>query len=214
MTHERLERLAPLSGLIFMALLIVAFAVGGDTPDVDDSTEDVVALWTDNKDENIASAIIGAFSTLFLVWFAGTLRTALRGPLQADDRLPTIAFGGFLILALGILVNAAIQLAVADSVGDVPAEVTQSLSVLYSDFFFPFAAGTVLGLGASGVAILRHATFPSWLGWAGIAIAVIFIPLWFVGAPLAGIWVIVISVMMLRGVPGAGEPAPPGRMPA
>jgi hypothetical protein len=214
MTHERLERWAPVSGLIFVALLVVGFAIVGEGPDVDDTTADAAAFWRDNDGENIAGAIIGAVATLYLVWFAGTLRSARRGPTDRDDRLATTAFGGFLLLAVGLSTNSAIQLAAADSVGDVPPQVTQTLSVLYVDFFFPIAAGIVVGLVASGVAILRYATFPSWLGWAAIAIGIIFIPLWFVGGPLAAIWVVVISVMMLRGAPRREEPVAPSRMPA
>lgn len=212
MTDRRLERWAPLSGLIFLGLLIAGFVISGDTPDVDDSTQDVISFWSDHQDANTAGAILGALAALFLVWFAGVLRASLRRPMGSDDRLPTVAFGGFLILAVGLLSNSAIQLAAADSVGDVPDEVTQALSVLYSDFFFPMAAGIVLGVIASGMAILRYRSFPTWLGWAGVAIGITFIPLWFIGGPLAGIWVIVASVLMLRN--NTDQPAAVHREPA
>ena len=58
MSRGTLERFAPLTGIVFVVLVVIAFAVGGETPDVDDSTRKVVDFWTENDGEQIAAAIL------------------------------------------------------------------------------------------------------------------------------------------------------------
>ncbi len=76
MSRSTLERLAPLTGIVFVALLVISFIVGGEAPDADESTEEVVAFWTEDDSAQIASAIIGAWAAVFLVWFGGTVAAA------------------------------------------------------------------------------------------------------------------------------------------
>ena len=75
-----LKRLAPLSGLAFVVCL-AAFRIieGSGLPDADDSTQSVVAFWTDHRDEQIAVAIIASFATFFFTTFgAGSWSPAPR----------------------------------------------------------------------------------------------------------------------------------------
>jgi hypothetical protein len=210
MSRSTLERLAPLTGIAFVALLVISFIVGGDTPDADESTEEVVAFWTEEDSSQIASAIIGAWAAVFLVWFGGTLAAALRRAEVEASRLASIAFGGFLLIAVGGLSFSAFQFAAADTAGDVPAEVTQTLSVLFEDFFFPLAAGTVLALLSVGVAALRHGVLPRWLGYAAIVIAIAALtPAGFFAFLAAGVWVLAVSVVLY-----SSGTAPPTQPPA
>lgn len=197
MSRSTLERLAPLTGIVFVALLVISFIVGGDSPDADDSTEEVVAFWTEEESAQIASAIIGAWAAVFLVWFGGTVAAAVRRAEGEPGRLASIAFGGFLLIALGGLSFSAFQFAAAETAGDVPDEVTQTLSVLFSDFFFPLAAGTLLALLSVGVATLRHGVLPRWLGYAAIVIAIAALtPVGFFAFLAAGVWVLIVSIVL------------------
>lgn len=210
MSRSTLERLAPLTGIVFVALLVISFIVGGESPDADESTEEVVAFWTDEDSAQIASAIIGAWAAVFLVWFGGTVAAAVRRAEVEAGRLASIAFGGFLLIALGALSFSAFQFAAADTAGDVPAEVTQTLSVLFADFFFPLAGGTLLALLSVGIAALRHGVLPRWLGYAAIVVAIVALtPAGFFAFLAAGVWVLVVSVVLYsRGT------APPAQPPA
>ena len=84
---------------------------------------------------------------------------------------------------------------------DVPAEVTQTLSVLSEDFFFPFLAGHRAVHVRHGICVLRHGGLPRWLAWAAIVIGVVTVtPIGFVGFLGAFIWTLVASIVLyLRG---------------
>ena len=60
MDSQGLQRLAPLTGIAFVVLVVVAVVVGGETPDNDDSLRSIVAFWKDNEGEQIASSLIAA----------------------------------------------------------------------------------------------------------------------------------------------------------
>ena len=84
-----LERYAPLTGLLFVVLVIVAVIVGGETPGANDGIVKVVDYWQDNDDQAIAASIIAAFSTVAMLWFAGVWRATLAAAEGAPRDSPT-----------------------------------------------------------------------------------------------------------------------------
>ena len=48
MSSKDVERLAPLAGVVFVVLIVIAVVIGGETPDNDDSTASIVRFWTEN----------------------------------------------------------------------------------------------------------------------------------------------------------------------
>lgn len=101
----------------------------------------------------------------------------------------TIAFGGFLLIAAGGLAVAGFQFAAADSVGQVPAAVRQTLAVLNHDFFFRLDGGVVVAVFATVAASLRHDAIPRWFGYLSVAVGIIFLtPFFAVAFPAFGIW--------------------------
>jgi hypothetical protein len=110
------------------------------------------------------------------------------------------------------LVDGALQFAAADSVGDVPAEVTQSLSVLYNDFFLGFPIGFGTLMLATGLVLLRTRVLPMWLGWFALVlgIAAFLGPVGFFAFLVFLIWAVITSVMLYqRGEPVATPPPAP-----
>ena len=204
-----LERLAPLTGVLFVALLVASFIVGGESPDADASTQEVVEFWADD-DTQILSAILGALAAVFVVWFGASLSAALRRFEGEPGRLSSLVFAGFIILAVGASAFCGFQFAAADTVNDVPPEVTQTLSVLFSDFFFPLAVGNMVALIASGISILRHGALPSWLGYLALVLGIAAVtPVGFFAFLGAGIWVLVVSVLLYGDANRQSQGPPP-----
>ena len=205
-------RYAPLAGLLAVALAVVSIIVAGfDDVSSDDSTAKVVRFWIDNDGEQIAGAIIAALSLVALVWFLGSLRAALRAAEGGTGRLSAIAYGGGLVLVAGGAVDASLQFAVADSAGEVPPLVTQSLSVLYSDFFLIFGVGMAPFMLATGLVIVRTAALPVWLGWFALLIGVVALtPLGFAGFFGILIWIVIASILLFQqeSPPAVAPPAP------
>src|SRR5688572_21199768 len=70
--------LAPLTGALFVILTVVSFIVGGEPPDADDRIGEVVEYWTDNDAANFAGAVLEGLAAVSLLFFAASLRRALR----------------------------------------------------------------------------------------------------------------------------------------
>ena len=193
-------RYAPLAGIAFVALLVASFIVSGSSPDTNDSTLKVVAEWKKNDSEQMAGAILSALATVPFLWFLGSLRSALRVAEGGTGRLSATAFAGGIVLVSFALADASFQFAVADSVGEVPPLVTQSLSVLYSDFFMGFPVGVgVFGI-ATGLVLLRTRLLPMWLGWLIFALGVLSFagPVGFISIFGVFVWIVIVSVLLFR----------------
>jgi hypothetical protein len=217
MEARGLERFAPLTGVVFVALIVLAIVIGGETPDNDDSQEAIVEFWRDNDDAQIWSNVIGAWATVFFLWFAASLRSALRRGEEGPARLSTLSFGGAVVAAVGLLSALSLNFAVADSVGDVPASVTQTLTVLSNGFFFPIAAGYAVFFLAVGVLSVRTRMLPVWLGWLTVLLGIVCLtPVGFFALLLGLVWIVLVSVLLYRRETGPVErrtrvdPAPPG----
>ena len=209
-------RYAPLAGLLAVALLIASVVIGGDSVDADDPVGKVVAFWTVNEDDQRLAAILGALSLIPLVWFLGSLFSTLRRAEGDSGRLSATAFGGGLVLVSFAAVDSALQFAAADSVGDVPPYVTQTLSVLYGNFWFGFAIGQCLLMLAAALVILRTGVLPAWLGWVALVVGIASVtPVGFFAFPVLGLWIAIVSVVLFRreSAPPAstGDPGP-GRL--
>ncbi len=205
-----LERFAPLTGLLFVVLVIVSTIIVGETPSADDGAAKAVGYWANNKDDVIAGSIVAAFSTVAMLWFAGVWRATLAASEGPGSRLASTAFGGLVVAAIGWTALFTFGFVAADTSGDVPAQVTWTLSVLQADFFFPVAIGFAVFLLASGLAMLRGAFFPNWPGWIALVLGLICVtPGGFFGI-LGGLaFILGVSVsLFLRGAPPVpGTPA-------
>jgi hypothetical protein len=206
------KRLAPLTGVVFVVLLVVSFIVGGDTPDFDDSAQDVVSFYSSHEGSQITSAILGAYAVLFFVFFAGTLRGALRRSEEPPGILSAVAFGGALLVAFGGLIFAGLTFTLADIADEstIDPVAIQTLNVLSGEFFIPLAVGVGVFQIAAGIAIVRGRALPAWLGWVGIVIGIAAVtPVGFFAFLVMLAWVLVASVAMYLQGREASAPPPP-----
>jgi hypothetical protein len=211
MNRSGLERYAPLAGVIFVVLIVIAAIIGGETPDVEDSTVSVVEWWQDNDTSQLWANAIAGWSTIFLVWFAGSLRATLRRAEGEPGRLSVVSFGGALLIAAGLLSFAGFGFAaadVADEVPDVTPAVVQTLSVLSTDFFLLVAGGIALFMIATGVAVVRFGGLPTWLGYVAVVIGIVGItPIGFFAFLATGIWILIASVLLYQQGGASASPS-------
>ena len=110
--------------------------------------------------------------------------------------------------ATGFLVLLSFSFAAADTVGDVPPQVAQALTIASNEVFLPTAVGFALFYVAAGVVTLRTGIFPAWLGWLTILIGVANItPAGFFALVVGLIWILAISIVLYRRQ--GSEAAPP-----
>ena len=189
-------RLAPLAGVVFVALTVVAvLGLGGDTPDIDSSPQEVAAFFSTHSGREEGGAFLLAIAIVFLVIFRASLRAALRPPRGRSDGWSSVAFGGVLVAAAGFLVAAAVRLAISEAADKhVPPSAVQALNALDNAVFLAFASGLgIMLLGAAG-AMIGMAGKMRGLGWVALIIGVaVFTPLGELGFFASGIWIILAS---------------------
>jgi hypothetical protein len=212
---QQKRNFAPLTGALFVVLTLVAFfAIGGSTPEGDDSAQKVVSFYSDNESKEMIAAVALALAAVALIFFSATLRRCLEAASPDRGILPTAAFGAGIIAAGGFLTAATLHFALADYASDIDASAVQAINAIDADFFLPFVAGLATMILATSLWLVRNRSLlPTWLGWAGIIIFIVsFTPAGFIGFGLAGIWIIVVSVLLyLRDettTVGSPTPAP------
>jgi hypothetical protein len=210
MREHRLARYAPLTGVLFVVLVVLAVIIGGETPDNGDSVREIGRFWRDHDTEQIWSSAIGAWGTLFFVWFAASLRSALRKVEEGSARLSTLCFGGAIVGATGLLTALGINFAIADGADDLSGAALKTLTVLSNGFFLPIAVGYAVFFIAAGIVAVRFAVLPVWLAWFTIVLGIVCItPVGFFALLVGMVWILVVSVMLYRREAGPAErPAP------
>lgn len=203
----RLERFAPLTGVLAVTLWVVGVVLIDRGIPGDKSSGSEIAAWFDAKSGTIllAMTLFGVGSAAFM-WFLGTVAARLRAA-SGDARLPAIMFvTGAVAIALvtmgpGSYAAGALAYSSLGLNRTLQPDAAEVLFVLGQGFFVAAEFIAVACMGAAGLAILRSDTFPAWLGWVSIALAVILIvtPIgWvalYLGIPL---WTLVTAVVLYR----------------
>jgi hypothetical protein len=199
MQEGRFERYLPLTGILFLAVFVVANAITGSMPDENDSASKVVSYWADHQGSQTAAAFLGAFGIVLFVFFAGALRSALRSREGSDGLLSAIAFGGALIAAAGGLTDCLLRLATANAADQGASASVYTLNQLNAFDWMPFVGGVAVMLVAAGLAGLKTNAFPKVLSWAALVFGVAFLtPAGFIGFFGFLLWVLAMSIVMFR----------------
>ena len=203
--------LAPLTGVVFIVLIIVGFIVTGEPPDANDPVQDIVDFYVDEKNSIEAGVFILALGTVFFVFFANYLRTVFR-----ETSLSATILVGAAIFAVGGGIDGTILIATAEAADDIEPASVQTLQALWDNDFVPFAIGITVFLVSVGLSILRTAVFPKWLGWIVLVLALVSVtPAGFIAFPGTGLLVLVLSIWLtLRARRAAAPPAAPPAAPA
>jgi hypothetical protein len=193
------EWLAPLTGVVFVVLAIIGFAIGGEPPGADDPPEEIVQHYVDNDSSVMFGAALATIAATFAVFFFGYLRKVLRAAEGEGGILSLVAFAGAVVFALGIAIDSMISFALAETADDIDPIAVQGLQALWDNDFLPLALGTQILWFATGLSVVLHGALPKWLGWVAIVLGVVAVtPIGFVAALLGGIWILIVSVMLTQ----------------
>jgi len=217
------ERWARASGIAFVVLAVLAFIVGGEPPKVGDPAEDVVSYYDGDRGQVLVSSLIFALALGFWLWFAGTVANNLRergqGRVAATIGGAATAFVSVQLVATGL--NAVLAFSVA---GDADPELAKALFDLTWALDVLAAIPSAVFFLAAAAGLRRTALVPSWLSWAGVGVAGLFVlrattwardGFWsptgeylFVLIPLTLLWILAVSVTLLRAAPAEAVTAP------
>jgi hypothetical protein len=193
----------PLSGIAFVALIVIGLLVGGSSPAPDAPADEVVSFYSDNENRARAGIWFFAFAMPFLPLFASSL-AGLERPEGHHSRVfwRRVLLVGAAIMSATLGAAITTNLALADSGTDteIAPEVMQALNVITGHVVYALlpAAGTMM-LGAAGWLLGREGV-QGWLGWAALVLGIgLFVP--FIGVLaliLSLVWIIVVSINLLR----------------
>lgn len=165
------ERLGAATGILFFitaAIALIGYEFSG--PDIGASSGEIVSFVTDNLTTIQGAVLFLLLSSLFLMWFSGSIRDASAAVEPNGGRLTALAFAGGVLTAL-LLALAAILgsgLVVRD-IAEMEEAAVQAIyvgSFLSEGLFFGASAVTrTVLLGAIGLASVRFGALPKWLGW-------------------------------------------------
>ncbi len=194
------RRWLALCGVGAGVLFAVGTGISGGSPQDDASASKVVSYYRDHATSTKIGSLILVIASVLLVLFAARLREILRGGQPGGGVFPVAAFGGAVILAAGACLDAVVGFALAQAADHRFAGSAQTLNVLSNNDFFMVVGGIATLLLAAGIATVRSPVLPRWLGWAAVVIGIISLggPAGFIGAILAIVWLLVVSIHMFR----------------
>ena len=200
MNFSSLARLAPLTGVVAVALLATGAALLG-IYDYLPAADRLRGMISDNATNVAIGGYLGSLAAFFLIWFAGTVFEALREREGGAGRLSLVALGGGVAsgatLAIGFSAIFASGARAGAESGIGPVEAV-TLYDLYGQVLGQgFAITMAVFIGATAVIVLRHGAFPAWFGWVSAAVAVgLLTPFAYVALAPTLVWLVVLSIWL------------------
>ena len=106
MPTDRLQRLLPLSGALFTAVLVCGLALTSGEPDNSASPAEIYAYWHGHHGvQLISNLLLIPFGVVFLLCFTAALRSALRSGEAGEAVYSPLALAGGITAAVGLLVT-------------------------------------------------------------------------------------------------------------
>lgn len=168
---DRLSRFAPLTGLVFVGFSVASVLIEKESPGNSASGAKVIAFYEANHSNVKNSAFTFVLAFLFFFFFAASLRGYLRRT-PAAEPLSALVLAAASVLTVGVTLFAGIEFSLAADPSHLEPAAAQALNVLGNELFFPLAIGaSVFGI-AAGLAILRGARLPNWLGWVVLVLGI------------------------------------------
>ena len=199
------KRLAPLSGVVAVVLILAGFAVAGNAPKGTSSVAKVVAFYSKHSSAQTTSGVLLSLGALLFLVFSASFVARVRS-VPGGAALCLLGAG---VLVVGLTTYAGLSIAMADVVGHVQGSALQALNVLADDavFVFLITIGTSAFLLGAAAAVFGTAVLPRWLGWWAVVFAVVgAIPSHVLGGTLdhigllafagLGIWTLVVGILL------------------
>lgn len=200
MKKSRLERLAPLSGLVSV-ILVVFGAIVISNYDYLPPAEKVADFLNGNSTRVSTGAYIASISAFFLIWFASSVRSALIEREGGTGRLSTVAFGGGVVAAAAMGTSFTAILSAGQRAG-APGGISPIGAVTMFDFWGQvmgqmFAISLAALIGATAVLSLRTGVFPAWFGWVSALVTLgLLTPFAYFILFFAMVWLLVVSIWL------------------
>jgi hypothetical protein len=195
-TDDHLRRWVGLGGLALVVVLLVSIFATPNTPDATASPAKVAKFVLEHRSGLYLNAYATSLAVLIATAFLWYLREVVA-PGTAGRRLANLGFAGAVLFVVGGIYSAGASFAMADVARHADPSVLQTLNIFSEDVTSFGGATTALMMGATSLAILRSKALPSWLAYVGLVLAAVSFVIPFLGLPGVGLWVLIITVVVL-----------------
>ena len=191
---RRRSWLAPLLGIVFFALFVLACA-GSEDADPDTSGAVLIAKHAQGDAAQFVTGTALIIAAIVLVFLGGWLRQALRSATSRPDWLLDVALAGIVVHALTLTVFVSSAKRVQDGIATGDPTIARTLNIADGNIFVTAMLGLACVLVATGISAYRSGVLPRWLAIATIVLGVMapLGPGGFAPVLLFPIWVIVVG---------------------
>jgi hypothetical protein len=162
--NDRHERYAAATGILFVILVVIGFAITPNPPAADAAPAEVLGYVSDHANALHAVQLIFAAAGFMFIWFLGSLRSSLGAAEGGQGRLATTAYGAGLIAVATLMVGFALQASATLHPATNDPDLTRAL--IDASLLVPAvgAPAAVVFFVANGLSILRSGYLSTWLG--------------------------------------------------
>ena len=162
MQNDRYARYGAASGIVSVVLMLVGFGIYGmDIPDTSASAQEWRSFFVDHQDRIQTGMVLLSLGLFFLLWFIGSLRSAIATAEGPGGRLASIAVAGGAVTAVFFVFAVSATATAAFHPQDVDPNLTRALNDLGALSAAPTAAGVAALFGATAIAGYRHGALPA-----------------------------------------------------
>lgn len=178
MNEQRWERIGASCGVLFAVLLVAGFFAAPTPPHIDDSVAKITSYFTDNRTRVLTGALLNGLAGMFFLAFVGHLRHVLTRAERGTEALaPVLTIAGTALAVLA-LASALPSMMLAIMAGQGSLEDAGLVRALYDANWLCLGFIGLVGalfLASAGYAMVKGELIRPWLGWLGLAVAVVFL---------------------------------------
>jgi hypothetical protein len=191
-------RIAALTGVIFVVLLVPAVLVTSGSPNSNASALSVRTYVLAHKGHYSLGALLSILAIVFGLFFYGYLRAVFRSR-PGMEWLSTLFFGGAIVFGVGGALAGGIDAVLGDSPASLSAPSLQLLNTMAMDLnVAAIATGLAVLYLSAGFLIYKSGVLPVWLAWVSWLVGVLaasFILTFFALAATV-LWVLFVSIFL------------------
>ena len=217
MDDSKWERWGALGGILFVVLILASAFLPGSPPKTSDSTTEMAKFIVDKGDELRIAGYLGAIAVVPFFWFLASLWRLLRRDEGGAPRLAVMAaLGGAFAANVGAV--GGIVLALLPMVRfSLDRDLLRVLYILATNIAFLALFGIATLVLSASVVFIRSRGMPVWLGYLGVVAGLVALigggatvstndtlfTFGLIGFLLASLWLVILSIFMLRQAPEA-----------
>jgi hypothetical protein len=202
----RRTRIAALSGVAFVVLIVPAFILTSGAPDPGATPAKIRHYILANKSHYSLGGLLTVLAVVFGLFFYGYLRAYFRS-MPGLEWLASVFFGGAIVFGAGAALAGGLDLTIGDHPSALSAGSLQLLNSLNTDLS---TASLAIGLAvlyiSAGFIIYKSRALPVWLAWVswllGLLAATFFLSV--VALFVTPLWVLLLGILLASRNPPIG----------